>query len=114
MSSILFGTEAARAAMNFGLGVVLSVAILGVLIWVVHKVICQCATREKCFMSIIEKQIADNTKAVQRLSDSIARLVDRIDTSISITREAHKYQREEHKEMSAILLRMNGRSEVNG
>ena len=83
-----------RLAANYGLSVVLSIGILMLCVWIV-----------KFIVNKISVQIDGQTRIVESLNM-------RIEGSINSQTEAHKYQRDEHKEMltglQEVVLTLQG------
>jgi len=86
----------AKLAVNYGLGIVLSVGMACFLGWLLKYVLKQNEIREERLSSLISKDIAATTKAI---NDSD----ERANIAFANLGEAHRRQREEHETHKKLL-----------
>jgi hypothetical protein len=89
---------------EFGLGAFLAVAVFGLLFLIIKwtlattkDILNQAKAERECWrttIDILNKNIIEHNERAKSFSDTV--------------NEAHKFQREEHKEMITILARING------
>ena len=89
--TILIDVSLLEAVKEIGLLSVLTLGILFLCIWLVKYMVLR-----------LTKEIDKTTVSL----DKICNIIDRHDT---LTSDAHKYQRDEHKEMIATLQLLNGK-----
>lgn len=91
--------ELSQLAVTHGLGVVLSIIVIGCLIWVLRYVLKANSAREERLAMIIENHL---TKLDVKLGEHDTRAI----AAIRSMEEASKYQRQEHEKMMEILNKM--------
>lgn len=86
----------AKLAVNYGLGIVLSVGMACFLGWLLKYVLKQNEIREERLSVLISKDLAATTKAINDHDDKSVSAIKNIE-------EAHRRQREEHEAHKKLL-----------
>jgi hypothetical protein len=94
------GPEAVKLAWNYGLGIVLAVAIALFLGWLIRYVLRENAKREDRLAGIIENHL-------HALDESTHKLTNAITEHDRASREGYRQQHEEHREIVKLLERLN-------
>ncbi len=85
-----------------GLGPALSIAILIMMFWLVKRIMRDHQEERKSYQAMISNHMSSNTEAMKTLANEIK---DRGRTQ----QEANRYVREEHHEILAALMKLNGK-----
>jgi len=84
-------TEIYRFAAEYGSSMVLSVGAFILCCWLVKHI------------------AVSHTKALEGVTETLNKLINKIEQSERIQKEAHKYQRDEHVSMIGALEKINGK-----
>lgn len=95
----------AKLAVNYGLGIVLSVGMACFLGWLLKYVLAQNEKREAGYIDFMKTAVAANTKAITDQGERSTK------TIISLE-EAHRRQREEHEEHKILLEKIKEENEL--
>lgn len=93
--------ETLEAIRAIGLGAVLAIGSFGLLVYLIKHFLKSIDSERDRWMNIAENHIKNNAEVSSRLCNQIESLS-------KSTEDAHKYQRDEHKEMIKILSKLNG------
>lgn len=95
----------AKLAVNYGLGIVLSVGMACFLGWLLKYVLGQNEKREAGYIDFMKTSVASNTKAISDQGE-------RSSKAIANFEEAHRRQREEHEEHKKLLEKIERENEA--
>ena len=95
--------EILMAAQKYGLGFASGLALLFLVIWIVRSTFERLKGHEKWMQEFVETHIRENTEISNAMLKELKAMYDS-------TKEAHRHQREEHKEMVAVLHKLNGKT----
>ena len=94
----------AKLAVNYGLGIVLSVGMACFLGWLLKYVLAQNEKRENRLSDLISKDLAATTKAINDHDDKSSSAIKNVE-------EANRRQREEHEVHKKLLEEINSEND---
>ena len=99
-----------RSVATLGLGVVLSIGVFSLCVWLVKHMIRSQSEERKRWGTLMENHVQHNTEVLRETCNSLK-------THNESTKDAHEYQKQEHKaiaetliEAATILRSLNGKT----